>query len=161
MLEAAAHHGPGRTAWREGPVGLGRAGRHADPGLAGEGRRRVAFSGCLHDRDGLQRVLGLPAGVEAGDADLLLAAYERWGDDCPAHLVGEFAFVLWDGERGRLVAARDATGTRTLFYARGRGAWTLASECGQLTAHPEAAPEPDCAALRRLLELDLEDVGMT
>jgi asparagine synthase (glutamine-hydrolysing) len=51
------------------------------------------------------------------DADLILAAYARVGPDAIARLVGDFAFVLWDAGRGRLVAARDALGVKRLSWA--------------------------------------------
>jgi asparagine synthase (glutamine-hydrolysing) len=161
MLRAAGHHGPCRSIALDGNAGLGQLDR-AGAAIAGEaGGRQVAFSGRLHEREELARLLDLPAGARSSDATLVLAAYERWGDDCVARLLGDFAFVVWDPERRRLVAGRDATGTRTLFYARAPGAWLVASEFGQLAAHPGAAFEPDGASLRRLLELDLADVGMT
>jgi asparagine synthase (glutamine-hydrolysing) len=52
------------------------------------------------------------------DADLLLAAYERWGVELVHHLVGDYAFALWDGERELLLVARDPFGIRPLFVSR-------------------------------------------
>ena len=51
------------------------------------------------------------------DADFLLSAYERWGADLLLHVVGDFAFALWDGERDELLIARDHLGIRPLFLA--------------------------------------------
>jgi asparagine synthase (glutamine-hydrolysing) len=61
------------------------------------------------------------------DADFILAAYERWGAELMEHVIGDFAFVLWDGEREQLVIARDPFGIRPLFVARTRGGWVAAS----------------------------------
>ncbi|MBQ3106325.1 MAG: hypothetical protein IJC51_02460, partial [Eggerthellaceae bacterium] len=47
---------------------------------------------------------------------LLAAAYEKWGTDAPAHLNGQFAFVLRDTETGELFCARDPFGAELLFY---------------------------------------------
>lgn len=52
------------------------------------------------------------------DADFLLAAYEHWGADLLHHLVGDFAFVLWDAELEELLVARDPVGVRPLFLAK-------------------------------------------
>ena len=52
------------------------------------------------------------------DADLLLAAHERWGTDLVDHVVGDFAFALWDADAEELVLARDPVGVRPLFVAR-------------------------------------------
>jgi len=43
----------------------------------------------------LRQSLGRSSGE---DGALVLAAWRRWGTDCPAHLVGDFAFMLWDQE---------------------------------------------------------------
>src|SRR5438067_3299291 len=50
------------------------------------------------------------------DAALLLAAFERWDDECCAHLVGDYAFAVWDERNQRLVLARDILGSRPLHY---------------------------------------------
>ena len=51
------------------------------------------------------------------DTHLLLAAYGLWGERCVEHLLGEFAFVVWNAATHTLFAARDHTGQRPLFYA--------------------------------------------
>src|SRR2546427_8083032 len=42
----------------------------------------------------------------ASDAELLLRAYRTWGEDCVEHLLGDFAFAVWDGPRGRMRSHR-------------------------------------------------------
>jgi asparagine synthase (glutamine-hydrolysing) len=51
------------------------------------------------------------------DAHLILESYEVKGEECVKRLEGDFAFVLWDLREHRLLAARDFTGNRTLFYS--------------------------------------------
>ncbi len=50
------------------------------------------------------------------DSELVLRAYEIWGEQCPHHIEGEFAFVLWDSRRQRAFCARDHAGRRSLHY---------------------------------------------
>ena len=50
------------------------------------------------------------------DAELILHAYEKWGDDCVKHLLGDFAFAIWDDRRKRLFCARDHFGVKPFFY---------------------------------------------
>jgi asparagine synthase (glutamine-hydrolysing) len=52
------------------------------------------------------------------DAEAILRAYEEFGDDCVDHLIGDFAFALWDGRSRRLFCARDHFGVKPFFYAR-------------------------------------------
>jgi asparagine synthase (glutamine-hydrolysing) len=50
------------------------------------------------------------------DSELILLAYDKWREDCPKHLIGDFAFMIWDEKRQRLFGARDFSGARTLYY---------------------------------------------
>jgi asparagine synthase (glutamine-hydrolysing) len=52
------------------------------------------------------------------DTDLILHAYEAWGEDCVKHLIGDFAFAIWDSRSQRLFCARDHFGVKPFFYAR-------------------------------------------
>src|SRR5437867_2222826 len=51
------------------------------------------------------------------DVELLLRAYRVWGEDCVDHLLGDFAFAVWDGPRRLLFCARDQLGVKPFFYA--------------------------------------------
>ncbi|MCS4223303.1 asparagine synthase-related protein [Salinibacter ruber] len=75
------------------------------------------------------------------DADLILAAYRRWGADCPAHLIGDFAFAIWDLEERRLFAARDPMGMRPLHYCIENDRLLFGSDVKQLLAAPEVPAE--------------------
>jgi asparagine synthase (glutamine-hydrolysing) len=66
----------------------------------------------LFDKLGVNLVLR----KEMSDSELILLAYEKWGDVCPKYLVGDFAFVIWDERKRKLFAARDFSGARTLYY---------------------------------------------
>lgn len=50
------------------------------------------------------------------DSEFVLAAFRLWGADCARHLIGDFAFVVWDTRRKRLFASRDPMGMRSLYY---------------------------------------------
>ncbi len=72
------------------------------------------------------------------DSEILVHLYEQYGVSCVEHLRGEFAFVLWDQRRKRLLAARDRFGIKPLVYhpgndRRGNELW-LASEAKALFA---------------------------
>jgi len=61
--------------------------------------------------------LGLfAAGGHPTDAQLLLAAYRRWGTDALSRIEGDFAVAIWDREARRLSLARDVIGTRPLYF---------------------------------------------
>ena len=54
--------------------------------------------------------------VSESDCELLLPLYEEYGLGMFEKLDAEFALILYDGERGRLIAARDPIGIRPLYY---------------------------------------------
>jgi asparagine synthase (glutamine-hydrolysing) len=62
----------------------------------------------------LQRSLNLTP----TDAELILLSYEAWGEECVNHLLGDFAFAIWDSLSRRLFCARDQFGVKPFFFAR-------------------------------------------
>ncbi|HTW08001.1 MAG TPA: hypothetical protein VME46_10840, partial [Acidimicrobiales bacterium] len=81
--------------------------------LAGEAR--------LDDRSSLVRQLrsrGCDVAGATSDLRLVACSYREWGDTCLDHVRGDFAFVLWDPARHRLLCARDQLGAVPLHYAR-------------------------------------------
>lgn len=72
----------------------------------------VVADARLDDRRNLAAAVGLPA--SAGDAELLLGAYERWGRDFPEHVYGDLAVVVVDRRRAGVMLVRDHAGHRPL-----------------------------------------------
>lgn len=83
------------------------------------------------------------------DTEVIVHLYERYGDDFVQHLNGQFAIVLWDARRRRLVLARDRFGIRPLFHTRARGALWFGSEMKAVFA---AVPEQARLDPRGLLQ---------
>lgn len=54
----------------------------------------------------------------APDHEAILRSYEKFGEGCVDHLIGDFAFVIWDKRLRRLFCARDQFGVKPFFYAR-------------------------------------------
>ncbi len=85
---------------------------------------RHAPTGCiitadvrLDNREDLLAELGLDGRARViGDGEIIVHAYLKWGTDCPVHLLGDFAFALWDPRAQRLLCARDKVGMRQLIY---------------------------------------------
>ena len=72
------------------------------------------------------------------DTEVIVHAYEEYGDQFVERLSGQFAIALWDTRRERLLLVRDRVGIRPLFYARSRGRLIFASEVKAILA---VAPE--------------------
>lgn len=74
------------------------------------------------------------------DAEVVLAAYARWGRDCPAHLNGMFAFFVWDTVDESGFAARDLLGVKPFVYAHTGGELVFASEAKAVLAAQAGPP---------------------
>lgn len=79
----------------------------------------------------------------SSDTEVIVHAYEQYGDSFVEHLNGQFAIAVWDAARKRLVLARDRTGIRPLFFTQSRGRLLFASEIKSLFALPEVRRELD------------------
>ena len=70
------------------------------------------------------------------DTEVIVHAWEQWGEDCVLRFRGMFAFVLWDRNRQSLFLARDRLGVKPLYYALLDDATLLfGSELKSLLAH--------------------------
>jgi asparagine synthase (glutamine-hydrolysing) len=81
----------------------------------------------------------------SGDTEVVLRAYEEWGEGFVERLDGMFALAVWDARSGTLLLARDRTGKKPLFYCVQDGRLTFGSEIKALLACPWIAPEVDPA----------------
>lgn len=68
----------------------------------------------------------------SSDTEVILAAYDRWGEGCVDHLRGMFAFAIWDERTKKLFVARDRFGIKPFHYAVQHGVLFFASEAKAL-----------------------------
>jgi asparagine synthase (glutamine-hydrolysing) len=85
------------------------------------------------------------------DTEVLLAAWEAFGEACVERFQGMFAFALWDRRRRRLLLARDRLGKKPLYYWHRDGLFLFASELKALLCHPAVARTIDWDALHHYL----------
>ena len=81
------------------------------------------------------------------DTEVLLRAYQHWGEKCVDKLRGMFAFAIWDGRAQRLFMARDRFGEKPLFLLEDGDGLYFASEIKALLQLPRARPEVDLPAV--------------
>ncbi|MGE3535916.1 MAG: asparagine synthase-related protein [Candidatus Tectimicrobiota bacterium] len=127
MSQALAAYGSeGLGLWREGAAGMGHRlmcftpedRLERQPLAAPEGRYVLVCDGRLDNRPELMQALAIaPADARQWpDSAFVLRAYQRWGEDCAAQLIGALAFVVWDTQQRRLFAASTPGNHRPLFY---------------------------------------------
>ena len=164
MAEAMAHRGPdGNGVWTDGAVGFAHrrlaiidlAGGH-QPMVSADTGCVLTFNGEIYNYRELRATLAADGTrfVEQSDTEVVLRAYEAWGDGCVEHLRGMFAFAVWDPRVRRLFAARDRIGIKPLYYRWHGGALTFASELKAiLVADLTARPGIDARSFDRYLRL--------
>jgi asparagine synthase (glutamine-hydrolysing) len=86
-----------------------------------------------------------------GDTEVVLRAYEQWGEECVRRLDGMFAFAIWDCRRGCLFLARDRTGKKPLYYTTRGGRLTFGSEIKALLQSGWVEPRLDVSAIGEYL----------
>jgi len=167
LAEAMPHRGPdGREITTTGPVGLGRSLLRVTPEdafdvqpLTAPASDLILVADCrLDNRDELAAAFDLPAAQldRTPDSALILMAYQRWGEDCPLHLLGDFAFAVWDGRAKTLLLARDHMGQRGLLFHRDDDRFIFASDREALWKHPDVPQSPlSDAEIGRMLIHDM------
>ena len=129
------------------------------PAWAGQGW--VCFAGRLDDRVRLAQALDLDRVDGVPDGLLACRAVERWGEDAPRHLLGEYTLAAWhDGER-RLMMASDPLGTRTVYYCRLGDLFLFSSTLRGLLAMPQVCRTIDERYVVDLLAMNIGDVETT
>ncbi|MGE3949104.1 MAG: asparagine synthase-related protein [Blastocatellales bacterium] len=73
------------------------------------------------------------------DAELILRAYLKWGEECLDHLIGDFSFAIWDSRTNLLFCARDHFGIKPLYYALTPQSLIVSNTIDCVTRHPQVS----------------------
>jgi asparagine synthase (glutamine-hydrolysing) len=77
----------------------------------------LTWDGRLDNRAELIRHLRNVLTISSTDVSIVAAAYDEWGTDCFAKLIGDWALSIWDANSRSLILAKDPIGTRHLYYS--------------------------------------------
>ena len=158
MTQALFHRGPdGFGIAQHGRVGLGHRrlrildlSTDADQPMWNDARDiAIVFNGEMYNFREIRRELEAE-GVRfrtSSDTEVVLALYEREGENAVRRLDGMFALAVWDGPKRRLVLARDRAGQKPLFYYDDGDRFLFASEIKALHRHPAVSRQPNLEAL--------------
>ena len=127
MVDSLAHCGSdGRGVWTGASAALGHQALWTTPEASlgrlpreVAGRFVITADVRLDNRDDLLASLRGEGCISSSSPDcaLVVAAYEKWGENCVEHFLGDFAFALWDIPKRKLFCARDHMGVRPFYYA--------------------------------------------
>ena len=162
MMDCVPRRGPdGMTVWSAGAIGVGHRMLRTTPESLIERQPLMSEDGGLvltadarvDNREELRGDLeahGFRLRSDT-DAELILRAYERWGEECPERIVGDFAFAIWDARRRSLFCARDPLGVKPFHYYADARRFVWASEPRQILADPAIPLAPNLRAIGRVL----------
>src|SRR5215475_10558132 len=143
MSSLISHRGPdGRGEWisSDGSVGLVHrrlaiidlTANGAQP-MRGGGGTVITYNGEIYNYIELRDELtGHWTFRSTSDTEVILAAYNKWGEDCVSHLRGMFAFAIWDERNRKLFAARDRFGIKPVYDTEQGSRILFASEAKAL-----------------------------
>jgi len=173
MMEALRHRGPDEDGLLVAPsVALGMRrlsiidlpGGH-QPVFNEASNVAVVFNGEIYNYKQLRGTLeGRGHAFRThSDTEVIVHAYEEWGEDCVRELRGMFAFALWDARasgttgdaarHARVFIARDRLGIKPLYLYRSENQLIFASEIKALLASGLVPKQLDPAGLRAFLQL--------
>jgi asparagine synthase (glutamine-hydrolysing) len=145
MTAAMASRGPdGISHWNNGFAAMGHCALRATPESLIEvqpltnddGTMVLVMDGRVDNGEEVRRDL-LSRGVvlrDSSDAELVLRAYEVWGEESAGRIIGELAFLVWDAQHRTVYAAREPAGTRHFYYYVADRWFAFASEIRGLLA---------------------------
>ncbi|MCA9191823.1 MAG: asparagine synthase (glutamine-hydrolyzing) [Planctomycetales bacterium] len=165
--DAMIHRGPdsfGEFWSQDGRVGLGHRrlsiidlspGGH-QPMMNAEKSICVVLNGEVYNFKYLRQVLQKQGFkfVSDSDTEVLLFAYEHWGEDCLDYLEGMYAFAIYDSRKNILFCARDCAGEKPFFYYHEGRSIRFASELKGLLADTSLPRHIDQEALDYLLSFN-------
>lgn len=150
MEELMIHRGvDGKCQWIDDNVGLGHLKLEITPESEYEQlplkyKQWVITADCrIDNRDELNDSLCILAEERyfTPDSTYIVKAYEKWGKDCVKHLIGDFAFAIWDTVEKSLFCARDQIGIKPFFYVKTDDKFIFASEVKTVVKQKEVSIE--------------------
>jgi asparagine synthase (glutamine-hydrolysing) len=145
MLQSIIHRGPdGSKQWYSNEVALGHN-RLAIIDLTSDGDQpmhfrnsTIVFNGEIYNYVEIRKEL-----IEKGytfhtssDTEVILVAYQEWGNECVQKFLGMWAFALWDENKQELFCSRDRFGIKPFYYIYQDGRFYFGSEYKALKKSP-------------------------
>lgn len=104
-----------------------------------EGRKVMIATARIDNRDDLCRAFNIPLSARDiyPDSFYIRLAYEKWGEDCPDHLIGDWSFAVWDKVNRKLFVARDHHGIMACYYYKGPDFFVFSSSLKGILCLPQ------------------------
>ncbi|MBS1223871.1 MAG: Asparagine synthase (glutamine-hydrolyzing) [Proteobacteria bacterium] len=164
ILQRLARRGPDHEGvWSDGPLLFGHrrlsvidlSDRSNQPMVDPELGLALVFNGAIYNYRELRHELLIKGYrfFSDGDTEVILKAYAEWGERCVEHLIGMFAFAIWNLRDRSLFLARDRLGIKPLYYSHTPKTFRFASNSQALLEAPDVDTALDAVALHHQLTL--------
>jgi len=165
MTNILYHRGPddgGSVILNDGKVGLGNrrlsiidlsSAGHQPMGL--DGKYWITYNGEVYNFQEIRHELESTGHRfrSQTDTEVILHAYQEWGEDCLHKFNGMFAIGIWDDVKKQLFLARDRLGIKPLYYTEVNGQFLFASEVKSFLTYPGFEKDIDHDSLSSILLL--------
>ncbi len=125
----------------------------------------ICMDARLDNREELIRQLDIRPSESSAiitDSDIILAAYAQWGEYCAEHLLGDFAFTIWDEVKKQLFCARDHVGIKPFYFHLNEKCFVYSSDLRAMVAHAAVSDKlNDIAVADYLKNHAVEEAQMT
>lgn len=145
MNDKLSHRGPdGSDFWYEGSIALGHqmlwtTQESLHENLPYHNKKAglvITADARIDNREELSEELDIKDKEDISDSYFILKSYEKWGEKCPEHLLGDFAFAIWDEKDEKLFCARDHMGVKPFYYYLDDKMFVFGTEIKSLFAIP-------------------------
>ena len=172
VIDSVAYRGPDGRGWKDFTSSAGRvvlahrrlaiidtSAAAAQPMAWGDGRFWLTYNGEIYNYVELRAELEAKGYrfATSSDSEVLLGAYQEWGEACLTHFVGMFALVIYEPQAEKLFAARDRFGVKPLYFWQSGTGLAFASEIKQFLSLPDFAARVNLARCRDFLVGGLSD----
>jgi len=168
MNDRLSHRGPdGSDTWCEGSVALGHQMLWTTPESLHEklpfeeSGLVITADARIDNRKELSEELGIEDKEDISDSYFILKSYEKWGEKCPEHLLGDFAFAIWDKNEEKLFCARDHMGVKPFYYYLDDEMFVFGTEIKALFCVPGVPRELNERKVALYLMKDISDKKFT
>ncbi|MEZ5535010.1 MAG: N-acetylglutaminylglutamine amidotransferase [Thiolinea sp.] len=129
--------------------------KSSQPMVDAESGLAIVFNGTIYNHPELRAELKAKGHhfFSEGDTEVILKAYAEWGEHAPEHLLGMFAFAVWDMCKHTLFLARDRMGIKPLYYTADKNHVRFASNTQALLSTAGIDTSLDPLALHNLFSL--------
>ena len=95
----------------------------------------------LDNREELSKIFDINNKEDISDSYFILKSYEKWGEKCTEHLLGDFAFAIWDKNEKRLFCVRDHMGVKPFYYYISNEIFVFSTEIKAILSIPDLSHE--------------------